>query len=187
MNGNRNLISKILFCVILLAILSFVGYLIYLDTLTVVELSTLECNDLFGCTVAEFMDTELDCYEETGDLRKYALIDQFRTSTFLRLSLPRGVCKRILNSDWIRATEEIQKASEISLDESFKTVTVTVSIDQYDAFWDANEQTVQSVVSKATFAQVIQGMKPGMIYVTLKVVDAESGEVLDSETYYYAE
>lgn len=186
MNETRNRISKILFCVILLAILIFIGYFIYLHTLTVVELNTINCNDLFGCTVAQFMDTELDCYDETGDLRKYAIIDQFGTGTFLRLSLPSKVCKRILNTDWIRAAEEIRTAPEISLSEGYKTVTVTVSAEQYDAFWDANEQTVQTVVSKAMFAQVLQGMEPGRIYVTLKLADADSGEVFDSETYYYA-
>ena len=48
MNRTRDLISKILFGIILLGILVFVGYFIYLQTLTVVEINNIGCRDPLG-------------------------------------------------------------------------------------------------------------------------------------------
>ena len=186
MNRTRDLISKILFCVILLGILIFVGYFIYLHTLTVVEINSIGCRELFGCSVAEFMNTDLALYEETGDLRKYALVDQYKTGTILRFSFPSSVCKRILQSDWIRAVDEIRDVPEIVLSEDYKTVTVTVKAEEADAFFETHEQRLETILTKALLARHLQGVEEGRNYVTLKLVDADSGEVIDTQNSYFS-
>ena len=65
---------------------------------TYIEIDNKECTYLFGCSIEEFFDKEMEFYDETGDFREQAYVKE---NGKLVIPLTQTQKKKFRKSDWL--------------------------------------------------------------------------------------
>ena len=184
---SKNIVGKVLCVVIVLAIVFLIGYLVYVNQLTKIDLNSRECFYLFGCTASQFMDknTEVEIYEEIGNLRKYGELLTKGSGSYLRLSFPQKKCEELLASDWLTEFEDIAEISDIEINESLDEVRIYTTREKAMDMIREYDAEINSTILKAQIFRVLSGEEPGKVRVVLKAVDKTTDTVVYEKPYYY--
>lgn len=182
----KTIVSRVLAIVVAIALLAFVGYLIYLQLQTVIELNSIGTGVLFDCTVAEFPYKDQACYEEIGDLREYAMLDDYGAGgKILRLSLPPRVCDRLLESQWLHAADELAMLPRAELSSDFHELDLYLTGQTANTYLDVYGDVIEKIVMKAGIAQLIGGATPRSIMVKINLIDEKTGTVVKTQNWFY--
>ena len=121
------------------------------------------------------MDTEFEFYNETGDFRKHARIDEngkliFEISKFQEL-----VWKK-----WLSNFSEYPEKEPFVISSDYKKLDVYISanITPESNEYQAILQEAQRIAIRMSILQSINGVPDDSIYITYTVIDRDSGEIL---------
>ena len=130
------------------------------------------CYSLFECTPGEFSSRTFDFYDETGNLRK-----QSRVNGKEELVL-------YLTQKQITAWRELDNMQYMTISSDFKTITTYLNAQTSYEFWEEHSELFWHVLMKAQIIQLLDGIPHDDIFVTLIVIDIETGETLVNDKYY---
>ena len=149
-----------------------------------------DCQLLFNCSTSEFFDKELDFYEETGDLRKYATVDKKGN---IVLHLTKNKKQKLRESEWLISFKDLENTSfEISSD--YSSLTLYLSPETNNEIENSTQKInkiIDLTMCKMYLIKSLDGMD---IYdITIQYIERDSvtKEIIDSvecrggHTIYY--
>ena len=149
------------------------------------ELPYENCMYLFQVTPEEFMNTEFEFYDETGDFRKTAYINKNGNLVLLLSSKQQ---KAWINSEWLSGFSEYKdkKPFFVSSDLSELTVYVPPTIDPegeyYQNIWDQVATIHEKIATIHTLSDALYGTETSYTASLKYTIVAEtSGEVIHVE------
>ncbi len=175
--------KKIIAVIIILVVGILVANIcyIFIDTYLELYLPPKHCMYLFGVSPEEFMDTYFEFYDETGDLRKRAYIDE---SGVLTLRLTRYQAQAWKKTEWLSGFSEYPDKEPFSISSDFKELTVYIphGTDPNGEEYQSIRTQAKTILQKIAVLQSIDGVPDEYVGMEYTVVDEATGEVL---TYQY--
>ena len=172
----RKILKKILITVIVIvlitAILDFVSFM-FVPSVSYTFTPT-NCDLLFGITPQEFQTTYLDLYNETGDLRKTALVN----SKGVTLCLTRRQERALRNSEWLTGFKEYEDGTMFSISDDFKEVTAYFPEEQTEEEYDEMLTHFKIIMRKIVLIQVIDDLPVEECTITYIEMNASTGEIV---------
>lgn len=182
MNKKKIIAMAIILVVTILA--ASISYM-FIDIGLELYLPPKHCMYLFGVSPEEFMNTDFEFYDETGDLRKRSYIDE---SGALILRLTRYQAQMWKKTEWLSGFSEYPDKKPFSISSDFKELTVYLPHGT-----DPNGEEYQSILTQAktifqkmAVLQLIDGVPTEDVGMQYIVVDEETGEVFLSQCVKWA-
>lgn len=175
---NKKAIKIAIFIFVSILVLAATYFIFYyfIETYST-SLDPVSCMLLFGVTPEEFMETEFEFYDETGDFRKKAYIDE---NGHLVLVLTRWQRKAWRNTEWLSGFSEYpdKQPFSISSDYSELTAYIPTDIDPNGEEYQSILEQAETIVNKMALIRIFDGVPAEYVYTKYSVIDSSTGEVL---------
>lgn len=162
------------------------GTVLLFDTISKpyeIYLSKSDCVALFGVTPLEFLHTELEFYDETGDFRDESSID---ADGNLKLCVSQRQRKKWLKTDWLVGFEEQYDKEQFYVSSDYTEFKIYVPSDmdvtseEYKKFWSQ----VSTIKIKLTIIQWLNDVPFDQISFKYTEIDASTGDILYIGYFY---
>ena len=176
--NKRKIIAMIIIVVICISALC-VNY-IFIEDYLGLRLPDQHCMYLFGVSPEEFMNTDFEFYNETGDFRKKAYISE---NGELMLPLSRYQAQAWKKTEWLSGFSEYPDKKPFSISPDFKELTVYIpsSTDPEGEEYQSILKQVDTIFQKMAVLQLIDGIPTEDVGMQYTVVDEATGEVFGSQ------
>lgn len=177
---NKKKIIAIIIILVVTILAASISYM-FIDIGLELYLPPKHCMYLFGVSPEEFMNTDFEFYDETGDLRKRSYIDE---SGALILRLTRYQAQMWKKTEWLSGFSEYPDKKPFSISSDFKELTVYIpsGTDSEGEKFQTIIKQVATIFQKMSVLQLIDGIPAEYVGMEYFVVDEETDEVL---TYQY--
>ena len=133
---------------------------------------------LFGCTVDEFFDKDLEIYDEIGDLRKCA--ETVNGNIVFHFS--RYQAYRLKNSEWLNAFRDSEKPDCVEISDDLKEIKVFVTPEMKNYSkeeWATFTKQMNRIIFKIYLYQIVSNNFNENDVISYKKIDSESGILIN--------
>lgn len=151
-----------------------------------IYLTKSDCISLFGVTPLEFLHTELEFYDETGDFREESSLDQDGN---LILCISKKQCKKWLKTDWLVGFEKNYDKENFYVSSDYTELKIYVPSDieagseEYKEFWSQ----VSTIKLKLSIIHWLNETPLEQIRIKYTEIDGSTGEILYDGYIYFTE
>ncbi len=178
MNTKRLIICGI---IILFTVLCYIAIMLFAPIHTLTFTSD-ACVNLFGVSIQEFMEKEFEFYNETGDFRKNAQVDE---NGELTITLSKIQMLNWKNTKWLSDFSEYPEKDPFVISSDYKKLDVYISSDT-DPESDEYQAILQEglrIIARLDILQTANGVPDAFSYIEFTVIDKDTGEILAQRRY----
>lgn len=138
------------------------------------------CINIFGVSIEEFMNTELEFYDETGDFRKNARIDE---NGQLIVTLSQYQVYAWKKSDWLSDFSKYPEKEPFVISSDYKKLDIYISSNvlpssqEYEAITDEADK----IILRMGTLQLLDGLEHKDIVVLYTVINKDTDQILYQE------
>ena len=178
-----NLISTILFTTAFIVALAVLIYNIFFRTYLDYTFAPETVEALYGYTIDELLENDLDLYNDIGDIRNNAEIDS-NGNLVVKYTMFQSLFLK--NSDWITDFKLLETITNTDVSDDYKSILIyiTPEMKRYtEEEWISYENRISSVFLKIQMYQILNRVPEDKQTISFKIIDQDDGTILHKDTW----